>query len=837
MNAARLLAARSARVHRRAWTAVFAALALTSVLLGAFALAVGSTALGHPRVERYAAAPLVVAGDQTTRYTAKPWGSDPETATAALTERVRVPARALDVVRAVPGVREAVPDRSFQASTGRASRPLPGRSWGAAALAPYALREGRAPRAAHEAVAGGGSGVRPGQRIAGQRIVGVADGPRALYVTEGEARQRAGRPYALDAIGVLPARGTDAGALRDRVQRALDRAGLRDVGAEGRGRAEGDSGALRVLTGDARGAAEHFHAAPARSGLLELEGAMSATFVLVALLVVSSLVAQALHQRMGELVLLRTVGATPRQFRAAVMGEVLRVAAPAALCGAVGSVPAFLALWWWLPRRGAVPDGLELPTPGWLFTLPLATAALTVGAASLAALLASVRTAKARPARAVQPPGKGRRTAGLVLLVLGAGSAGTAAAQRGETAAAAASGAAVTLVIGCALLGPWIAEAAMRLLHGPLRRAGGPGGWLAAANCTANSRRLGAVITPVVLVTAFVLVQLSAAATMRAQGGVQAGQALRADLAVTAPGDLSERALDRLRARTKGVTAATAVLPGTVVLARKETGEPRLERLPVHGVTPHGLSRVLDPDVTGGTLSGLRPGTVAVGADRARALGLAPGSIVRLRFGDGVERKLRVTAVYARSLALGDFLLSRAELARHTRESATTRILVATGGADAVGADAVGALTRALPGARVDRSPALEPPRAEDEAAGEALSTVAVAAIGAFAALAVLSTLSLVTAGRRGEFTLLRRVGAGCGQARRMLRFEMAVVAGCGLVLGTLVAALPLTAFSFAMARALPYVPPALAVTVVVAVAATVWAGTALPARRALGGQ
>ncbi|GAA2065504.1 ABC transporter permease [Streptomyces albiaxialis] len=828
MSAVRLLAARSARAHRRAWRAVFAALALTSVLLGAFALAVGSTALGHPRVERYAAAPLVVAGDQNTRYTAKPWGSDPETVRAALTGPVRVPARALDVVRTVPGVREAVPDRVFQASTGRASRPVPGRSWRAAALAPYALREGRAPRAAHEAVAGGDLGVRPGQRIGGHRIVGVAEGPRALYVTEREARARTGHGGALDAIGVFPARGTDAGELRARVRRALDKAGLRDTGAARR--AEGDSGALRVLSGDARGAAEHVHAAPVRSGLLELEGAMAGTLVLVALLVVSSLIAQALHQRMGELVLLRTVGATPRQFRAAVVREVLRVAAPAALCGAVGSVPAFLALWWWLPRRGAVPDGLELPTPGWLFTLPLATAALTVGAAALAALLASLRTAKARPARAEQPPGKGRRTTGLVLLVLGTGSAGTAATQRGEAAAAAASGAAVTLVIGCALLGPWIARGAMRLLDRPLRRAGGPGGWLAAAHCAAYSRRLGAAITPVVLVTAFVLVQLSAAATLRAQGGAQAGEALRADVAVTAPGALPERALDRLRARTPGVAAATAVLPGTVVLARKEAGEPRLERLPVRGVTPRGLSRTLDPDVTEGRLSGLRTGTVAVGADRARALGLSPGSTVRLRFGDGVERKLRVTAVYERSLALGDFLLSRAELARHSREPATTRLLVATDSARAAPA-----LSRALPGARVDRSPSLEPPRAEDEAAGEALSAVAVAAIGAFAALAVLSTLSLVTAGRRGEFALLRRVGAGRGQTRWMLRWEAAVVAGSGLVLGALAAALPLTAFSFAMARALPYVPPALAVTVAVTVAATVWAGTALPARWALG--
>ncbi|MDV9193553.1 hypothetical protein R6L23_36000, partial [Streptomyces sp. SR27] len=56
--AVRLLSARSLRAHRKAWAAVFAAVAVTSALLGALALALGATGLGHARVERYAAAPV-----------------------------------------------------------------------------------------------------------------------------------------------------------------------------------------------------------------------------------------------------------------------------------------------------------------------------------------------------------------------------------------------------------------------------------------------------------------------------------------------------------------------------------------------------------------------------------------------------------------------------------------------------------------------------------------------------------------------------------------------------------------------------------------------------------
>ncbi|MFE6851694.1 hypothetical protein ACFVDH_12995, partial [Streptomyces sp. NPDC057674] len=145
--AVRLLAARSLRAHRKAWAAVFAAVAVTSVLLGALALAAGSAALGHARVERYAAAPVVVAGDQEVRWTTKPWGAEPETHSAGLTERVRIPSTTVDVLRTVPGVRAAVPDHTFVVrEPATDAQPDPkaydGRSWEAARLAPHRLVDG-----------------------------------------------------------------------------------------------------------------------------------------------------------------------------------------------------------------------------------------------------------------------------------------------------------------------------------------------------------------------------------------------------------------------------------------------------------------------------------------------------------------------------------------------------------------------------------------------------------------------------------------------------------------------------------------------------------------------
>ncbi|MEU3746989.1 MULTISPECIES: FtsX-like permease family protein [Streptomyces] len=802
--AVRLLAARSLRTHRKAWAAVFAAVVVTSALLGALALAIGSAGLGHARVERYAAAPVVVAGDQEISWTTDPWGSEPTTVSAGLTERVRIPAAAVDVLREVPGVRAAVPDVTFvvrESGTGAAApagaegAAYAGRSWEAAALAPYELLDGREPRKAGEAVAGTGAGVRVGDTVAGRKVVGVAEGPAALYVTAQEARRLAGHPGAVDAVGVLAEPGVPVDTLHARVRAALDGAGLKDTAA---------GQPLRALTGDGRGGAEHLAAPPARTELLQLLAAVSGTVLLIAVLVLSSLVAQALGQRGPERDLLLAVGATPRQVRAAAGREVTRVAGVAAVLGALAAVPTFLAAWSLLrARTGVVPEGLVLPTPPWLLASALVVAAVVVGLARLVVLFSTRRAGRA---------GKGaaRRVGGLVLLVLGAAAAVTATTQGGEAAGAAAGAATVTLVSGCALLGPWIARGAMRILDGPLRRLGGAPGRLTAAGATAHSRRLGAALVPVVLVTSFALVQLTAGSTMGRAAEEQARAATSADLAV------SGTTAERVR-KLPGVTAATDVLRSTVVLARTEAGTPRLDRLPVLGVDADGLKGTLDPGVVAGDLAGLAArGTVAVGADMADSLDARPGSTVALRLGDGTEKRLRVAAVYARSLALGEFLLPKAELAPHMTDPYPARVLAAKEGGSTGPAAAGGVVPERVTAAGAELN--------------GIVSAAVVTAIGALTVLSVLSTLALIGAGRRGELALLRQVGASVGQVRRMLGLEAGFLTATGLLLGAVVAALPLTAFAWALTGGPPYLPPAQAALIAGTVVVTVAAGVFLPA-------
>ncbi|MFF9347706.1 ABC transporter permease [Streptomyces sp. NPDC014734] len=855
-RASAFLARRSLRAHRRAWAAVFVATAAAVTLIGSFVLVLGSLLLAAPPVERYAGADAVVMGDQRVVYTAKPWGSEPETAETYLPERVRLDRTAVARVAGAAGVAKAVADDSVpvtvhsapEAGSGRGAVGAVGRSWESAVLTPYRLTGGHAPGAADEVVVddalAAAAGLRPGSRVTVQTdgvprphtVSGVAasahrGGGPAVFFTERRLTALAGHPGTVDAIGVVAERGVTAGSLRASLEAVLP------------DRARGDR-AIEVLTGAERGRAEHVDALGARGELLPMLASVAGTVLMVALLVIATTISQAVHQRSGELALLRAVGATPRQLRSAVGREVSRVAGAAAVLGAIGTVPLGLYL-----RSLLTTDPLPLPVPVWLpLSAGVVAAALVTLLARPVSLLAARSVTGLRPAAALgaagapesSEPGRVRTITGVVLAVAGVGSAGAATAQGGQAAAVAASGAATSLIIAVALLGPRIAQVALRVLGAPVRWVGGVSGFLAARSAAAHHRRLGVAITPIVLLVTFVCVQLSAGSTLERAADRQAAAALRADLVVTGPAAGLPAGAARAVREIPGV-AATGVLRSAVVLAHRELGAPRLDRFPVLGVTADQLPGTLDPRVTAGDLADLTgPDTVAVGEDRAAGLDVGTGDTVDLRLGDGAGVTLRVVAVYERSLGLGEFMLPRETLAAHTTAPRDQGVLVRTDGSPA-SADAVRHALAPYTGVRVRAATPDDvriAPATSDQ--DDALMVIGVGVIGGFALLAVVSTLSLISVGRAPEFRLLRLVGAGRRQVRRMLVLETGLVAVAGLVIGTLVAAVPLTAFALSTTGAAPYLSPARYGVLALAVVVAAGLGTIRPGvsggRRVLGG-
>ncbi|WP_406157831.1 ABC transporter permease [Streptomyces sp. NBC_01005] len=510
-RASAFLARRSLKAHRRAWGAVFTATTAAAGLIGAFAFVVGSLLLAQPPVERYAGADAVVAGDQRVTYTAKPWGSEPKTATAYLPERVRLDRSLVAKAASARGVAKAVADDSVPArvagagagsgsgGAGADTAVAVGRSWAAAALTPYRLTDGHAPRTAGEVVIDGalasaiGSGTGAhvtlqfdgaprSYTVSGIAGTGRRGGSPAVFLTEHHLAAVAGHPGTIDAIGVLAEEGVSTDALRASLEAALP------------DRARGDR-EVRVLTGAELGQAEYPDALGARNELLPLLASITGTVFMVALLVIATTISQAVHQRSGELALLRAVGATPRQLRSAVGREVSRVAGAAAVLGAVGAVPLGL-----LMRSLLTTDPLPLPVPVWLpFAATAAAGVLVALAARPVAVLAARAVTGLRPAAALgaagapEPgePGRFRTVAGAVLALAGVSAAGAATAQGGQAAAVAASGAATSLIIAgrCSVRGSPGGR------HGCwAHRCGGPVGSRASSPTGPPPRTIGASV-------------------------------------------------------------------------------------------------------------------------------------------------------------------------------------------------------------------------------------------------------------------------------------------------------------------------------------------------------
>jgi putative ABC transport system permease protein len=337
----------------------------------------------QPPVERYAAAAAVVTGQQMA-------GEDGD---VPLGERRPRRRRARRPVAAVPGVRAALPDVSAPARLG--GRDTVAHAWSSAALTPYVLSAGRPPAGAGEVVTGYPAAVGAKLRLASTdaartvTVVGVArphhavKHQTAIFLTDAEAARLAGHPGRIDAIGVLAASRVDLARLRA---------------------AAGDA---VVVTGDARGKAEHPEFQEGRTTLIAVTASFGGLAVFIAIFVVASTMGLSIQQREREIALLRAVAATPGQIRRMIAWEAALVGLVGAAAGIWPGAELGRALAEGLVDHGIAPPNLTVGA-GWL---PISAA---VGGGVLAALLAVLgagRRAASVPPTHAPRRGRGRAAA------------------------------------------------------------------------------------------------------------------------------------------------------------------------------------------------------------------------------------------------------------------------------------------------------------------------------------------------------------------------------------------------------------------------------------------
>ncbi|MGW0769515.1 FtsX-like permease family protein [Streptomyces sp. NPDC002676] len=825
-------ALKTVRARKAGFLGAFLALMCAAALITACGTLLDTGLRGTIRTERYAATPVVVSADQYVRRTTvkhKHGKTKVKHKAKPIAERAWLSADLGAPLARTPGVARVVPELTFLAQpltpTGTDGRTAYGHAWDSAALTPYRLIAGSAPKAAGDLVVDSDlaarARLRPGDRLTvqstqaprGYRITGIATPATvvrhqtSLFFSAAEARRLAAHPGQVTAFGVLPAKGTDPERLRQAVERALH------------------GTTAQVSTGAARGPVEFLDAATARVRLISMGAAMGGTSLLVAVLVVVGTFALTVQQRHRELALLRALAATSGQIRKLLGREALIVGAAAGTVGALLGLP----LGGWLYSRfvalGAVPDTLQR-TAGVLPAL-VALAATLLGAWA-AARIASRRISRIRPTEALAEartertrPAWGRLAAGLLLLAGGIVLVVVLTSLRTEPASTPVTFlAVVVLSTSVALLGPLLVKAAALLLAGPLRLTG-HGGRLATANLRGNAARMASVVTPLTLLVGMTCTVLFVQSTLGDAARSQVRAGVTADWVVAAQGPgVPGEAAQQLRARHDTVTE---VVRTTVRIG--------LDKYPAQGVTPTGLTRTWDPKVTAGSLDRLAPETVAVSELAAGQHHLKPGSTLKLTLGDGTPATLTVAAVYARGLGFGDLTFAHDLVAHHVDNPLASSVLVSTTRTQTQLATTL----REFPALRILSPAAADSLQAEREQTNAEVNYLAMGLVLAFTAIAVVNTLAMSVAERVREFALLRLAGATRRQVLRMLRTEALSVLFLATALGSGIALAVLSAFSLGMTgRAAPTVTPLLYVTVVAVAALLALVASAVPGRAAL---
>ncbi|MFF5800225.1 ABC transporter permease [Streptomyces albogriseolus] len=517
--------------------------------------------------------------------------------------------------------------------------------------------------------------------------------------------------------------------------------------------------------------------------------------VLVGVFLIVNTFSMLIAQRTRELGLLRALGADRRQVRRSVLTEAVLLG----LAGSTVGLAAGVGLAFGLIRLMSA-FGMNLRTTemavGW--ATPVSAYAVGVGVTFVAAYLPARRAAAVSPMAALADaevggagrPLRARAVAGGVVGALGA-AALLGCVVSGETATAASLlglGVVLTLV-ATVVAGPLLVRPVIRVLGAAFPAVFGAVGRMSQRNALRNPRRTGATAAALMVGLALVGGLSVASASMSRSFDQQIDKTLGADFVVQNANftPFPEEITDRVR-DTEGV--------GLVVRQRFAPVAVRLPDGERIETTASGYDDGVD-DVArvtyaeGGTAAALAAGGIAMDAGFAAEHGVRRGDRVPVEFPGGRTAAFTVAALT--DMEGGEGFGMRGGL--FFGIAAVERYV--PGGQDS--ALYVNAAAGTSPDELRDRLEAALDPYPQVQARDQAdykelvhdqiavLLYLVYALLGlaiVIAVLGVVNTLALSVVERTREIGLLRAIGLGRRQLRRMIRLESVVIAVFGAVLG-----------------------------------------------------
>ncbi|WP_333760776.1 ABC transporter permease [Streptomyces sp. IBSBF 2390] len=741
------------------------------------------------------AADVTVLPKQEDLRSARLSGSVP-TLPASLRDRV-AKTDGVAAARAEVSVQNAVvvdaQDKSVGPTTGA---PTIAMAWYVTPHSPVKLTSGHAPRGSAEALLDADTAAKKGVRIGDTltvhaqpgtfrvRVTGIATftttnpGSALIYLDPAVAgRELLGSAAKATSIQADAARGVSDTELKRRIGTAVD------------------TGAYDLKTAN-----EQAKSASANLGtFLDVIKYVMLGFAGIALLVGVFLIVNTfsmlIAQRTRELGLLRALGADRRQVRRSVLTE-------AVLLGLVGStlgLAAGIGLAFGLIRLMSA-FGMNLKTTemviGW--GTPVAAYVVGLGVTFVAAYLPARRAAAVSPMAAladaeVAGVGKPLRVRAIVGTVVGtagaAALAGCAAATRTAQAAALLGLGVVLTLIATVVAGPLLVRPVIRVLGGAFPALFGPVGRMSQRNALRNPRRTGATAAALMVGLALVGGMSVASASLSASFDRQIDRTLGADLIVQntnfAP------FTKEVRAAVRGTPGVGLVVPQrlTPLAVRLPDGDRVKTSAAAYGP---GLDDVVHiPYARGGSAAALADGHLAMDADFARDHGVRVGSVLPAEFPGGRHTELTVGALTDQETtqgfgAQGGLFLGLGTLDRYVPDGQDSALYV--NAASGTGAEELRPrLEQALkPYPQVQTRNQTDYKKLVHDQISVLLYLV-YALLGlaiVIAVLGVVNTLALSVVERTREIGLLRAIGLGRRQLRRMIRLESVVIAVFGAVLG-----------------------------------------------------
>jgi putative ABC transport system permease protein len=244
---------------------------------------------------------------------------------------------------------------------------------------------------------------------------------------------------------------------------------------------------------------------------------------------------------------------------------------------------------------------------------------------------------------------------------------------------------AAAIFLGTATLAPAIARPMANVIGRPLARLFGEPGKLGRENSMRSPRRTAQTASALTVGLGLVATMSVFAASMSRSATASAGQAISADLIVTATGtgELSDSAA-AIASAVPGVTATTTVYGG------QSEFDGTLSKLAA--VSTDHLADTVILRMTSGTPAALAAGEMLIDSTTAQDKHLAVGDAVPARFAQTRPARLRVGGIYQANALIVSYLVSASFFVSHFSARPPGGLLLSTGGSAAVDQ----AVTRAL---------------------------------------------------------------------------------------------------------------------------------------------